>query len=837
MHAFLSHVRFRCSFLALLLLPAVAAAQTTGTVTGIVTDGATGKPLKAATILLRDASDTTAKPIGDLTDGDGTFTIQQVAIGKPYTLEARYTGYAPYVLSPVTLTVEKPLLELATITLQPRTLQQDEVKVTAERPQVIVMADKTVHTVENNPNFTATNVSELLGQVPSIQVDQDGKIFLRGSENITIMMNDRPLTMPADQRNKFLQSLPASMVKDIEIRTNPGAKFDAKDQGGIINIVTRRTLSDMVGGNVNGGADTKGGLNGGAGLFYNSSTVNASLSGGGYYGPNTSSHTTLRINYLDSNERKIQGGGNSESSSSSYYGYGQIDYKLTESDLFSLSFNLNGWGSEYTSNGANTYFNASDAVVGRFFDTSFANSDDGNSGGYNSGSLLYKHTLAPDHTLELNVGYDGNGYKGNNRYVSRFFRTNGLLDSLRSTARNNESDRSNSTIISNIDYENPISESFKLTAGVKNELNFLDNNTVVETLNHTTGEFTRDTAQTNHYLPRNSIYALYGNGAVVLSEKFTMQAGFRVEHAIVSAKYESGEELISRSYTNLFPSGSLAWNMDQQNSLTFSYRRSVALPDIDALNPTKFRWNDLSEFSGNPDLQPEFSNNLELSYSTFWGMGNMVTFAPYYSTTSGTIESSQQLINGVNSSSYANFNGSYSVGADASVSVRPWEWLNVRASGNIYQQVNRGSAIPGDLYSSAIGNSGNLWLTATLMEGLTLSNSLYFRNPATVGGQKPSNMIFWNASLQQHLLDKKLTISLRLNDPLNLQKWQNTYSTPEFYTDTESKWESRSVGISISYNFGTIPRLESHQKEKSETKGSGGGGGNSGGGGGSGQGG
>lgn len=829
MYAFLSPFRLRYRLLMLMLMPAIAAAQPTGTITGSVTDGTTGKPLKAATIILRDANDTTTKAIGSLTDESGAFTVQQVAIGKTYSFEARYTGYETYALPAITLTTNKPSLSLGTITLEQRTLQQDEVKVTAERPQVMVMADKTVHTVENNPNFTATNVSELLGQVPSIQVDQEGKIFLRGSENVTIMMNDRPLTMPPDQRNKFLQSLPANMVKDIEIRTNPGAKFDAKDQGGIINIVTRRTLSDMIGGNVSAGGDTKGGINGSAGLYYNSKPLNASLSGGMQHNPNSSSHTTLRINYLDSIERKIQGGGNSESSSSSYYGYGQFDYKLTESDLLSLSFNLNGWGSEYTSNGANTYYNANDVIVGRFYDTSSPNKDANNSGAYNSGSLLYKHTFVPDHALEFSVSYDGNAYASNNGYVSRFFRADGQLDSSRNTTRNNDYNRSNATIISKIDYENPLSESFKLTLGGKNELNFLDNNTVVENMNQSTGEFTRDTTQTNHYLPRNSIYALYGNGAIVLSEQFTMQAGLRMEHAIVSAKYESGKEIISRNYTNLFPSGSLAWNMDQQNSLTFSYRRSVALPDIDALNPTKFRWNDLSEFGGNPDLEPEFNNNFELSYNSFWGMGNMVTFAPYYTTTSGNIENSQQLINGVNSSSYANFNGTYSVGTEASVSVRPWDWLNLRASGNIYQKVNRGSVIPGDLYSSAVGSSGNLWLTLTLMEGLTFSNSLYFSAPAAVGGQKPSSMIYWNASLQQRLLDKKLTISLRINDPLNLQKWQSTYSSPEFYTDTENKWESRSIGLNISYNFGTIPRLEAHQKEKSETKGSGGGG-NSGGG-------
>jgi outer membrane receptor protein involved in Fe transport len=829
---FLRH-RCRSLFRSLLftgafLLPLPLQAQSAGRITGVVKDAATRAPLKAVTVMLRDPADSTVRSLGDLTDEKGTFSVEQVVIGRKYLLDVRYVGYEQH-SEDITLTAEKPDLNLGEILLRQESVEGKEIKVEGERNAVTVMVDKTVYAVENNPSYTATNVSELLGQIPSVQVDQDGKVSLRGNDNVTIMMNDRPLTMPAEQRNKFLQSLPASTVKDIEIRTNPGAQFDAKNQGGIINIVTRRSMSDMIGGNVNAGADSREALNGGAGLYYNGSTVNASLSGGVYHGPGHGSSSSLRLNYLDSAERRNEATGSSESVSNSQYGYGQVDYNFTGTDLASFSFNLNHWSSSYSSIGDHTFFDPNHLVTGTFYDTSAPNANNRNGGGYNNASFLLKHTFSQDHKLSLDVSYNSYGYSGGNIYSSTYFLADGQLDSIRSSSRTSTYDQSNATLITSLDYENPLSKAIKLSLGGKNEINSLDNNTSVSNLDRSSGEFMLDTLQTNHYLPRNAIYALYGNIAYMLFEGVNVQGGVRVERANVSAKYATGREIISRDYTNFFPSGSIAYNITEQQSLTLSYRRSIALPDVDALNPVKVKWSDLSFYSGNPDLEPEFTQSLELNYNTYWGMGNMVTVSPYYSTTSGNIESGQTLVNGATYSSYANFNGSYSIGSELSVAMRPLGWLNFRVAGDIYRKVNRGSGIPGDAYSAAGGYSGNGSLNADLLEGLTFSTNFFFNRPATVGENRQSGYMYWSCALRQKLLDNKLTVSLRLNDPLNLQKWQNIYSTPEFYTESTSRWSSRFIGLNISYNFGTTPRMETHRQAKSETKGSGGTGGNSGG--------
>ncbi|MEP7218576.1 MAG: outer membrane beta-barrel family protein, partial [Bacteroidota bacterium] len=600
---------------------------------------------------------------------------------------------------------------------------------------------------------------------------------------------------------------------------------DAKNNGGIINIVTRRTMSDLFGGNLNLGGDSRPGGNGNVGLYYNGKDLNASFSGGISHGLGGGSSTGLRLNYRDSNEQRDQFDATSTSISGSRSGYGQIDYRFAESDLVSLSFNLHHWASDYTSYGTHNFFNAGNAIVEHSYDTNAPIGAAGNFGDYNNASLLLKHEFSKDHTISLDVSYNANGYTSNSRSISTYYRANGEQDSARFSGRNSIYDRWGSTTITSLSYDNPISDKLTISLGGKNETNRLDNNTSVQNLDRSTGEYSLDTLQTNHYLPTNSIYAAYGNVAYRPVKELGLQAGVRFERATVSAKYASGESVISRNYSNFFPSGSISYSLTDAQSLTFSYRRSLSLPDIDVLNPIKVRWGDLYESSGNPDLDPEFTQSLELNYNTFWGAGNMISVGPYYSTTTGSIEGTQQLLNGITYTTTANFNGAYSLGSEMSVSLRPADWFNFRASGNLFVKVNRGGTIPGDIHSSALGKSGNAFFSLDLVKGTTLGMNLFFDSPAQVGGSLQGGNVFWNFSLRQRLLENKLNILLSVSDPFNLQQWHNVYESPDYRSEYTSKWSSRHVGLNISYTFGTTPQMETHKQDKSDTKGSSGSGG------------
>ncbi len=241
------------------------------------------------------------------------------------------------------------------------------------------------------------------------------------------------------------------------------------------------------------------------------------------------------------------------------------------------------------------------------------------------------------------------------------------------------------------------------------------------------------------------------------------------------------------------------------------------------MNPVVRKWNDLATSSGNPDLSPEFSHNVELNYTTFWGAGNMATVGPFYRATTGNIEQSTELINGATYSRSVNFNGTYSIGSSASLAMRPVPWLNLRLSGSAYSTVNRGSTIPGDAHSSTTGYSTNAVVGADLMEGLTLTGQAIINSPGKIGNNESVRSVVANFSLRARLLENKLTVTLRAADPFGLQKWGVNYTSPEFSSVAEGNWGTRFVGLNVSYNFGKIPRMEQHRQERTETKGSSGG--------------
>jgi outer membrane receptor protein involved in Fe transport len=236
-----------------------------------------------------------------------------------------------------------------------------------------------------------------------------------------------------------------------------------------------------------------------------------------------------------------------------------------------------------------------------------------NSGGNNSLSLLLKHNFSKDHKLSLDLSYNTNRYAAENTYIATCYGAGGEFDSSRSTTRHTLIGRRGSNLITSIDYENPIDERLKLSLGGRNEVDKLDNALTIDNLDPRSGIWTPDTVQTNHYLPKSTINALYANLACTPVEGLSLQGGLRMEAANLSAGFANGEPIVSRSYTNLFPSGSVAYTISEQQSLTLGYRRSIALPDIDALNPTRLSWIYIYISTGNTYLIHEFTQRLDLN--------------------------------------------------------------------------------------------------------------------------------------------------------------------------------------------------------------------------------
>ncbi len=791
--------------------------QNNGSIIGNVFDAISNTPLKGVSISMKLSNDSNSNLIGAISNENGFFKISNVVLGKAYKIEVKMIGYETDLKNNIIIKNESNELNLGSIKLIQTTIKGQEVVVVDKKEMVVIKADKKVFTVEDNPQFSATNVSELLAQIPSVSVDQDGNVTMRGS-SVTIMMNDRPILMPQEQLSKFLQSLPSNEVQEIELKTNPSAKYDARMQGGIINIVSKKKLSDMFGGNISIGTDSRLGLNTNAGLFYNGKIINASLNGGIFYGPQSNSSTSLRINYLDSIERTIKTNATGTSTSSNKSGSGQVDYNFTDNDVASVSFNINRWPSNRYSGGITEYYNISNKLIRNSIDTSYRDPNSTEDGGYDEGSFLLKHNFSKDHLISLEWNYTGWGWSNSSIYKSTNY-VGSTIDSLKSIDRIDYRKNGTKSNVLSLSYENPVNDKLKLELGGKYEANNGDNITELKVMDYKKGEYVQDSIQSNHYIPQNSIYAGYINVSLSVSNELSFQSGIRSEFANVSAKYSNGLEIISKNFNNLFPSGSVNFNFNQSNSLSLSYRRSVSLPSVDDLNPTKVKWSNIFIKSGNPDLEPEFENSFELGYNTFWGIGNNVSTSLFLTKTSGNIENSQQIIDELTYSTDANFNGTDKYGIESNIMLRPVTWLNLRLGGSVFNTENRGSNIPGDIYSHDLGYTLNGYINSDIYNGLSFGSNIYYRSGSIIGGNNNSGYSWMSLSLNQKLFDKKLSISLRVNDPFNFQKWEMKYQSYQFYSENLNKWTSRTIGININYRFGTTPKMEEFKKEKSNSKG------------------
>ena len=349
-----------------------------------------------------------------------------------------------------------------------------------------------------------------------------------------------------------------------------------------------------------------------------------------------------------------------------------------------------------------------------------------------------------------------------------------------------------------------------ISFGAKTEMNWVDRNTQVSDLEGLFGQYTPDTLRSNHYLPEATTYATYGNVSHRPFEALSLQFGLRLEYAPISATYKSGELVVDNTYLNLFPSGSAAYSFSEEESITLSYRRSVSLPDIESLNPLRVRWSEFWETAGNPDLRPEIMHRITVNYSKFWGEGNMWSLAPSFSTSKDDIQSSEEINDGITTSTSANFNGTDRIGGSASFRLVPLEWLNVDVSIDINTTVNRGGTVSGDFYSSGTGYSMHGSVTVDLTESLSWKVNGEYYKPATVGASVNGAYITIRSSLRQQLFDDKLTIIASVNDPFNAQTWRRSFDSPEFRTESTSRWQSRYVGLDITYSFGTTPEMEEH---------------------------
>lgn len=756
---------------------------TTFRITGFVTNPE-NIPVPYATVALYSVRDSSIIN-GGVTDDNGKFIIKQRP-GK-YFARITFLSYVPQFIEPFLLKGEN--IDLGTIILKPGSQQLDEVSIVGEKSQMELKLDKRVFNVDSDVNNKGANAAEILDNIPSVTVDVDGNVALRGSENVSILIDGKPSGLVGISSSDALRQLQGNMIEKVEIVTNPSARYDAEGEVGIINIILKK--------------NKKSGLNG-------SFDVNVGYPASYGVGINMN-YRVKKFNYFGGYSlgyRESPGSG----SSNDKFTFPDTSYSTSmnrEHSRNSLSNNIR-LGAEYFINDKNSI-----TVSG------LTRISDGN----NDAEIRYLDFGPSDEFIqrvdrnedeneqmnyyELNFNHTKNFVNKEQKWTTDFSYSNSedLESSIivqTSTLDPNENNRISNTenelnYLFQSDYVHPYKEEGKLELGVKGTYRELDNKYLVEESSDgimytVLGDYD------NQLLYNEGIYAAYmmfGNKV----KRFSYQFGLRTEYSDITTELVESNEVNIKDYIDFFPSTHFSLEMKKDNFLQLSYSRRIARPYFRYLLPFSSFTDSRNNYSGNPNLDPEFTHSTELGY-LFSGKKGSLLSSIYYRYTEGNITRIRFTDSiGVSSMFPINLGVEQSYGFEFSVNYQPVKEWNFSGNFNFFRAytdgIYEGIKYESDNYSWTSRTSARY----TYHRKLSIQASFNYRSPmeGIQGEYKSSYSLDSGASLD--ILNGKGTVSLNGRDLLNSRKRRSETVGENFISVSEFQWRSRSVTLSFNYRL------------------------------------
>ncbi|MGZ8509344.1 MAG: TonB-dependent receptor domain-containing protein, partial [Chitinophagaceae bacterium] len=589
--------------------PSVNEKPVRGKINGTVIDGNT-KTIESATISLLRVKDSSIAKMS-VADKTGKFEFDNITEGK-YFVSISAVGHERGYSDIIDINAANTEIKLKTIELVPQAKSISGVTVTSKKPFIEQKAGKTLINVEASPTNTGLNALELLEKSPGVTVDNDGNISLKGKQGVMILVDGKPTYMSGADLAALLKNMPSSSLEQIEIMTNPPAKYDAAGNSGIINIKTKKGIVKGMNGSAN--ASYTQGLyarfNGGLNLNYRNEKLNlfGGYNAGKYEGYND---LTIARRFYESDNTTLKGSSDQLSRPHFKGIYHNVkagmDYYFTKKTIAGVVVNANFNDNDEDPTSTSYVRFPSGAVDYKI----------GSRGNNNrkwtgvSSNFNFKHTIdSTGREITADVDYAFYNNKSKTELTTQIFDANDIKDGGDVVLRGDIP--SNIDIYSGkVDYIHPFKNGLKLEAGIKTSFVKTDNQ--VEYLRNNGSGWTTDD-RSNHFVYEENINAAYAIFSKSI-KKWELTAGLRVENTNANGHQIKSDSSFKREYTNLFPNVGLSYSANEKNQFNFSYSRRITRPDYDDLNPFVFFLDSLTYGQGNPYLQPQFTNNFEASHT------------------------------------------------------------------------------------------------------------------------------------------------------------------------------------------------------------------------------
>ncbi len=762
-----------------------------GKVYGSVKEEGSGQSIPYAAVAVLSLRDSSVVG-GSQTNEKGNFLIDELPPGR-FILKVSFIGFTTGFSETFSINMQAADVDAGLIKLKTQAQRLKDVDVVADKSDFINSIDRKVYNVEKNIVNTGGTVTEVLQNIPSVTVDIDGNVGLRGSQNVTILIDGKPSGMLGGDRKAVLQQIPASAIESIEVITNPSARYDADGMAGIINIKTKKDKMKGMNANVAAGVGTNDKYNFTIGGNNRSPRMNL-------YANYTFRHET-RTNTAYTNQQAFLPNALPYSYHSEISGKNKND---VNTGRLGADFYLN----KYDTWGVNGSVTSRKEAKPEHIDYLFMYADQSLFNSYNTFNF----------SDELNFNYDLNtdykrtwkdskrewnstaGYSVNTKDEFTY-----LDNSLYNTFSNHYQLSDNHSIYRNVtvqsDFIQPAKTIGKFEAGVKStnrnnnsDQQFFRGNSLVEGYSYQ--PLRSDQLKYNEQIA--AAYLMYSGKW----KKFDYNGGLRTEQTFLSIESAQNSQKIERSYLSFFPSAFLKYTV-KGNELQISYSRRVNRPDSRSLNPFTDYSDSLNLRRGNPYLNPEFVNSTEFSFArTIHSVS--ITTSLYYRYTNDLISRFRSVdsLTGIATLSSVNFSSSENYGLEAIVRYSFNKAGSVMLSFNVYQNKINGSNIQADLQTDATQWMTRFNTSFKLTPKLSFQlNGNYMAPMKTVNG-RIKGMSGVDAGLKQDLWEGRGSLSLNVSDIFLMRKFQFTNSGEYFSSIGQRQRESRIAMFSFSYRFG-----------------------------------
>lgn len=786
----------------------VQAISQKGQLTGKVIDSQSKDAMLYVTVSVHEVSDSSLVT-GGITDIEGVFNISDVPVGKKYLFKCSFIGYTTKFIS-IDFTNKKSV-DLGEVVLSPGSEVLDGVDVTVDRPTVTYEIDKKVVNVENMNNVASQTAVEVLANIPSVSVDMDGNVSLRGSTGFTLLIDGRPSAMPASEA---LQLIQASNIKDIEIITNPSAKYDAEGTSGIINVILKKnklegvsTLINVNGGNSGNGIDY---WNGGGDFLTSINKGKFKFNIGGQVVTKNRFRDIeqIRITTVGEEASKIESNGLHRFFGTNYGGNVAMEYAPNKSDFLSIGLDARNrqWNAaakydfnEFSGDSLTASYRNNEQTLRDFF--------------VFSGSLGYQHLFKEnmDHYISLTSTY--NLYDGEEFAETAFYTIEG---EFQGGNQNTEIGPSNSIRVS-LDYQYPFKNEMKLQVGARADFGFSGDDQDSYQYNFNEGDYVRLDSFSTDVAYTQNVYAGYSIVNGKIKDKLGYQFGIRAEYTDRFIELTNSELNTDIQRLDWFPSAHFSYQLDKKNQFKASASRRIDRPKSWHLEPF-IAWEDpYTVRQGNPNLLPEYIQSYELGYIRELKKGSFSTEV-YFRNTNNIRERIQEVYDtNVVIKRPVNAGVSKALGAEFSFNKRITKWWSMDAGANLFYYQIKGQLPGSSLDQESFTYRGRLSNNFNLPKDWKIQFVCNYESDIVSVQGVEKGFTSLDLAIKKEFFDKKVASTFQFQNLLATERRENWVDTETLYSYRLAKprYPVFSLAISVRLNnFSNKDKIRTEQGDE-----------------------